>query len=181
MSPFPPPHTPDQPLGRLYHFSEDGSIERFTPRPAPSNPGGLPGIRVVDAVHAPSYWFPRRCPRVFVWADNADQQRSVNQVFGTDAARLCAVESSWLDQIREATVYCYEFDPGPFVSDDMPGHYVAPQEVPVVRRGVLGDVLALMASSDVELRITPRLGPLTDLVLRSGVQFRFMNLRGARR
>lgn len=167
--------------GRRYHFSEDPTIARFVPRPAPSDPGRPPGVRVVDAAHAPLYWWPRRCPRVYVWADDADQQAVLTRRFGTDASRVVAFESSWLQQVRDARIHCYEFDADAFVPDDAPGHHVSLGPVEVVRSGPLGDLLSLHARSDVELRITPRLGAVTDQVLRSGLPYRFMNLRVAAR
>lgn len=166
---------------RLYHFSDDGTIERFLPRPAPSDPGLPAGVRAVDAVHAPLYWFPRRCPRVYVWAESDEQQSVLATRFGSDAARILAIESSWIDDIRTAQIYVYEFDAAAFAPDDSPGHFVATTEVSVERRAALGDLIGLHARSDVELRITPRLGPLTDLVLEVGLPYRFMNLRGASR
>ena len=85
---------------RLYHFSEDDSIRGFELRPAPSDPGGPLGVRAVDAVHAPLYWFPRRCPRLYVWAECPEQQDLLTDRFGTDAARIVAIESAWLDPVR---------------------------------------------------------------------------------
>ena len=45
----------------------------------------------------------------------------------------------------------------------------------------IGDLLALHAAADVELRITPKLGTLMDRILASGLPFSFVRLRDARR
>lgn len=166
---------------RLYHFSEDDSIRGFELRPAPSDPGGPLGVRAVDAVHAPLYWFPRRCPRLYVWAECPEQQDLLTDRFGTDAARIVAIESAWLDPVRTSRIHCYEFAASVFRPDDAPGHFVATEPVQPVRHGPLGDLLALHARSDVEFRMTPRLGALADVVVEAGLPYRFVNLRVATR
>jgi hypothetical protein len=51
----------------LHHFSEDPNIVRFDPHVPVTNPEHRAGVWVIDAAHAPLYWFPRDCPRVTVW------------------------------------------------------------------------------------------------------------------
>jgi hypothetical protein len=173
-----------EPIRRVvYHFSEDGAIETFVPRLAPSNPSRPPGVTAVDPEHAPLYWFPRRCPRVSVWADDPDQQRRLSSVFGTSATRICAVETGWLDRIRACRLYRYEFDRSSFVPDEGgdPGHVVSPEVLSPSRVQVIDDLLGLHASADVELRITPLLGTLVDQILESGLPFGYVRLRDARR
>jgi hypothetical protein len=169
---------------RVFHFSEDGSIKRFTPQVPPSNPGHPPVVWAIDAEHAPLYWFPRRCPRVSVWARTDDERAVLADRFGTDADRLCATESGWLEQIRTCRLYRYEFDPSAFEAStdpDAAGQYGASVPVEAAEVVALDDLLALHAAADVELRLTPKLGTLTDRILGSGLPFGFVNLRDARR
>jgi hypothetical protein len=167
----------------VYHFSEDGSIESFVPRPAPSNPSRAPGVTAVDPEHAPLYWFPRRCPRVSVWATAEEQQEQLTSVFGTHASRICAVETGWLDRIRSCRLYRYEFDSETFAPDEggEPGHLVSPAVLTPLRVQAVDDLLGLHAATNIELRITPLLGSLVDQILVTGLPFGYVRLRDARR
>jgi hypothetical protein len=49
--------------GEVLHFSEDPSIARFVPHVAATAREPKPYVWAVDAEQAPSYWFPRQCPR----------------------------------------------------------------------------------------------------------------------
>lgn len=165
----------------VHHFSEDGAIERFVPRPAPSDPAQPPGVRAVGPEHAPLYWFPRHCPRVSVWASTSAQQELLEERFDTDAARICAVESGWLDRIRACELYRYEFDMADFRPENQPGHFVAVQTVEPVARVRLDDLLGMHAAAGVELRLAPKLGHLVDRILDSGLPYHLVRLRDIRR
>ena len=166
----------------LYHFSEDPAISRFVPHIPPSNPGHAPAVWVIDAEHAPLYWFPRHCPRVSVWARTATEQAELSERFGTDARRICAAETGWLERIRSARIYRYEFDPEPFRPwEEAAGQWIA--DIPVTPERVveLNDLLAVHAAADIELRITPTLGGVMGQILESRLPFGFVRLRDARR
>jgi hypothetical protein len=165
----------------VYHFSEDGNIDRFVPRPAPSDPSRPPGVWAVGNEHAPLYWFPRHCPRVSVWGVGRAQLEVLRERFATDATRICAAETGWLDRIRVARLFRYEFDMAEFRPEREPGHFVAIE--PVEPRAVvqLDDLLGLHASAGVELRIAPKLGTLMDQILASGLPYNFVRLRDVRR
>ena len=60
-----PPDAGEGPFA-LWHFSEDPSLSRFRPRPPEHEPAARPVVWAVDTRHAPSFWFPRDCPRVDV-------------------------------------------------------------------------------------------------------------------
>ena len=176
---FPPVHVvPDT----VYHYSEDGGISRFAPHVPQTNPSHPPAVWAMDAAHSPLYWFPRDCPRISVWANDEAQQATLTEQFGTDASRICAAESCWLDRIRRARVYRYGFDGaqfGPWIEAD--GQYIATEVVQPRSVDLLDDLLALHAAAEVELRFTPTLGTLTDRMLASGLPFSFVRIRDARR
>ena len=166
----------------VYHYSDDGSIKRFAPHLAPSNPRHPPAVWALDADHAPLYWFPRHCPRISVWANGAEQRARLSELFHTEATRICAVETSWLDAIRTARIYEYHFDGelfAPWAEAD--GQYISGEVVHPLRVEMYDDLLALHASHDVELRFTPRLGTLMDAMLASQLPFSFVRIRDARR
>ena len=99
----------------LYHFSEDPHIERFVPHVPKTNPKHRASVWAIDAEHAPLYWFPRDCPRVTIWPYDEDAVAAFRARFTTDAHRLHAIESGWLDRVRAARVYRYELAADGFV------------------------------------------------------------------
>ena len=166
----------------VYHYSEDGTIERFVPVVPPSNPSHPPAVWALDRDHAPLYWFPRYCPRISVWAYDAEQQERLSERFQTEASRICAAETAWLPAMCTARVYEYSFDAdrfAPWAGADgqyISGDVLTPDEVVLI-----DDVLALHAQHDVELRFTPRLGRLVDEMLESRLPFGFVRIRDAQR
>jgi hypothetical protein len=50
----------------LYHFSEDPTIEVFAPHVADTQQVEGEWVWAVDDYRAPTYWFPRQCPRGFL-------------------------------------------------------------------------------------------------------------------
>ena len=102
--------------------------------------------------------------------------------FGTEADRICAAETGWLDRVRSAGLYRYEFDAAAFAPwSAADGQYVASEPVWAQRVTYLDDLLALHSAADIELRFTPRLGALVDQVLASGLPFSVVRIRNARR
>ncbi|HEX2626551.1 MAG TPA: hypothetical protein VHL56_06565 [Candidatus Limnocylindrales bacterium] len=165
----------------VFHFSEDPSIERFEPHVPPTNPSQAPAVWAIDAEHAPVYWFPRNCPRGSVWADTPEQQAVLSERFHTAASRVQATELDWLDRIRAARLFVYEFDPAPFERwPDADGQWVAHETVVPIRVRPVGDVLALHAAAGVELRFVPDLLVFWESVITSGLPFSGVRLRNAR-
>lgn len=166
----------------VYHYSEDGAITRFAPHVPQTNPSHPPAVWAMDEAHSPLYWFPRDCPRISVWANDEAQQSTLSELFDTDASRICAAESCWLDRVRRAHIYRYGFDGarfGPWVEAD--GQYISTEVVQPRSVELLDDLLALHAAAEVELRFTPTLGTLMDRMLTSGLPFSFVRIRDARR
>jgi len=166
----------------VYHYSEDGNIGRFAPHVPQTNPSHPPAVWAMDAEHSPLYWFPRDCPRISVWADDDEQREVLRELFDTDASRICACESQWLDGVRRAHVYRYTFDGSQFAPWALAdGQYISGEVVHPQSVDVLDDLLALHAEAEVELRFTPLLGTLMDRMLASGLPFSFVRIRDARR
>jgi hypothetical protein len=166
----------------VFHYSEDGTIERFVPQVAPSNPSHPPAVWALDREHAPLYWFPRNCPRISVWAYDAEQQARLSERFQTDASRICAAETAWLAAVRDARVYEYSFDAAKFAPwAEADGQYISGDVLTPDDVVLLDDVLSRHAQHEVELRFTPKLGRLMDEMLESRLPFSFVRIRDARR
>jgi hypothetical protein len=157
----------------LYHFSEDPTIRIFAPHRAPTSNEDEAYVWAIDDRHAPMYYFPRDCPRACFWpadtATPADRARWVDHV---QARMVIAVESGWLDRIRTTPLYRYTMPEEPFrLLDPTAGHWVAREVVTPLAVEPMGDLLAALAASNVELRITPSLIPLWREVIRSTLAF----------
>jgi hypothetical protein len=169
-------------ISHVYHYSEDGTIRRFAPHVPPTNPGQPASVWAIDAAHSPLYWFPRWCPRISVWARDEEEQALFTELFESEAARLVAAETDWMERVRDGKLYRYVFDAAQFQPwDEADGQYVAHDAVYPERVEPLDDLLALHAAAGVELRFTPRLGKLMDRILESGLPFSFVRIRDAKR
>jgi hypothetical protein len=128
------------------------------------------------------YFVPRNCPRACFWADASttadDRERWFDFV---DARFVMAIESDWLDRVRSTRLYRYEMPDETFEPMDRnAGHFVSSQPVTPSKVETVGDLLSAIATAGVELRITPRLGPMWRRVWRSSLQYSGTRLRYAK-
>jgi hypothetical protein len=139
-------------------------------------------VWAIDEEHAVNYYFPRDCPRV-VYSRYEGMPRDLQERFfaGTAANTVIWVESGWLERIRGTRLYRYAFEPEPFrLLDAVAGYYVAERTVKLVSVEPLDDLLGLVAASGAELRITPNLHPIRDLIVASGLtDFSIIRFRNA--
>lgn len=156
---------------RLFHFSEEPNISVFRPRPPSSAPDAEAFVWAIDEQHAPSYWFPRDCPRACCWHGGARVNGAGLLELG-GARRLHAIEAGWLERVRNCWLYVYEFDPAPFTSKvSDAGYWVASQDVSPISVAPVGDLLAKHAAEGIELRIVRNLWPLIDAIVASGLEY----------
>ena len=172
------------PKSRLFHISEQPGISIFTPRPSPSHFENITG----DVVFAISdqllhnYLLPRDCPRVTFYA-GADTTDTDKQKFTGNATanHVVAVESGWYQQIKETTLYCYEFLPDDFMLiDECAGYYISYKPVVPITVTVIDDIMAALLSRDVELRFMPLLTDIAHAVRYSSLQFSLIRMRNAK-
>lgn len=98
----------------VHHFSEDPSIARFEPHIPKTNLSQPPAVWAIDPEHSPLYWFPRNCPRVTAWPRNLDERAEFRRRLATNAPRVHAIETTWLDRVRTTQLYRYDFDASDF-------------------------------------------------------------------
>ena len=164
----------------LYHFSEDPHIERFVPHVPRTNPCHRAAVWAIDHEHAPLYWFPRDCPRVAIWPRDVDATASFRERFTTTASRMHAIESAWLDRMRKASVYRYEFDAESFLPwENADGQWISEHEVVPAAVMSVGDLLAAHADANIELRIVSSLWPLHDLARHGEFDFSLVRMHNA--
>jgi hypothetical protein len=168
----------------VLHFSEDPSISRFVPHVAGSAAEETAYVWAVDAAHAPSYWFPRQCPRAMAWVTTGTTDADRQRVLGPHATRVHMVEYAWLQRIQTAQVFAYRFDAAefkPFGSAADPHAFVARHPVcPLGPAELIGDLLALHEAAQIEVRLTHSLWPWWEAVITTSVGFSGIRLRNAR-
>ena len=168
----------DRPV--LYHFSEDPHLERFVPHVPRTNPSHQPAVWAIDAEHAPLYWFPRECPRIAIWPLDEDDAAAFASRFATSAVRLHAIESAWLERMRTAEVYRYEFDADGFEPwEAANGQWICDRDVTPKSVTAVGDLLGAHAGASIELRIVPSLWPLHDVAVRGEFDFSMVRMHNA--
>jgi hypothetical protein len=177
-----PPAPPYRGEGRhaLWHVSEDASITSFRPHRAPSALTDEPLVWAIDTRHLPLFWFPRDCPRGTFWAGPETTSEDAERFLLGASERVHAVESGWLEAIREASVVAYRlleetFDPHPTVG----GFWLSREAVEPLEVVELGDLLARHAEAGIELRLVPSLAPLWHRVIASTLEFSGIRLRNA--
>lgn len=155
----------------LYHFSEENNIPIFKPRI--SKTITQPVVWAIDKEHAVHYYFPRNCPRVIYWKTEQTKEQDVASFFSDSSVdKIIAVESRWLQQIRDSKLYKYTFEESSFeLFDANAGYYVSKEEVVPVSVEPVGELLWKLLNENIELRFTPNLYPIHDRVASSSLGF----------
>ncbi|MBS4191951.1 hypothetical protein KHA94_17425 [Bacillus sp. FJAT-49705] len=163
----------------LYHFSENPHIITFSPRP--SKTSAKPVVWAIDQEHSIYYYFPRDCPRVIYWKADYTNENDKNQFFfGSSADKIITVESRWLERIRQTKLYVYSFSADSFeMFDENAGYYVSDQEVSPTKVEPVGILLEKLLSESIELRFTPDLYPIRDMVISSTLGFSIIRFGNA--
>jgi hypothetical protein len=157
---------------RLFHFSELGNIEQFSPRPvevpSPREVGeewlNGPLVWATDEEHQATYLFPRDCPRILVWQTTATTEEDKQLWYGErDSSMIAHVEWKWLRRIHDSSLFRYEL-PLESLQDIEDGWmWVSREVVTPVRVERIDDLLGALRDLDVELRVMNTLAPLRQL------------------
>lgn len=166
----------------LFHFSENPNITVFRPHVARTSEEIDSFVWAIDEEHAPSYWFPRDCPRACCWAGERPISAAGAALLDPGGAhRLHAIEAEWLKRFRACRLYVYQFDPAffaPKVAEA--GYWVAQSEVVPHAVNPVGDLLDRHVEEGIELRIVRNLWPLIDAMKVSGLEFSIIRSANAR-
>jgi len=165
----------------FYHFSEDPNITVFNPRVAASYPDLPPLVWAIDKEHAPLYFFPRDCPRIAFWKGQESSRRDCERFISySQADMIIAVEARWLETIKRTKLYQYSFAPESFsLFDENAGYYTATTTVQPITVEPVGDLLNRLIQANVEIRITPSLKPLSDVIKNTRLNFSMIRMRNA--
>jgi hypothetical protein len=163
---------------RLYHFSEDPTIECFRPRSAAAAQDQAL-VWAVAAERAYLYYFPRDCPRVTFYQSERTTPEDRKRFFAhATASRVAAIEASWMPAMQSTRVYRYELPRDDFeLQDEIAGYWVSGHEVVPLRVEPVGDLVTALTTADVEVRIMPSLWPLYEAVVASSLEFSIIRWR----
>jgi hypothetical protein len=163
----------------LWHVSEHPSIARFEPRANPEHDSPEALVWAIDSEHVPAYWFPRELPRGTFWAVDTTTDEDVERFLtGDRTRRVHAIESSWLDALRNATAFAYRLPQETFEPyGRAAGYFVSREPVEPLAVVQLDDLVARHAEAGIELRIVPELLPLWERVIASTLEFSGIRLR----
>ena len=166
---------------KLFHFSEEPDIAIFEPRQLEYRLNEPAMVWAVDEFHAPHYFLPRDCLRVCIWPQEDTTEEDSQRFFGHSRTNhIIAVETGWLEQIRNTQLYQYTFDPEDFdLYDSNAGYYTSTQTVKPTSIDPIDDLIQRIASRGIEFRITPSLLPLRDSILASTVNFSMIRMKYA--
>ncbi len=164
----------------LWHYSENPDLGRFRPRVPAADPGALPLVWAVDTRHAPTFWFPRDCPRGCIWPVSTTTQADREQFFGLSGAdRIHVIESDWLARMQHCRLYAYRLPADGFRPHEVGGYWVSTNEVDALEQVVIDDLPGRHARALIELRVTPSIWPFWQKVTQSTVEFSGSRLRNA--
>ena len=164
--------TADTPAMRLFHFSDDPEIAVFEPRPvlipAERAPGkgwlNGPLVWAIEDDWQALYLFPRDCPRILLSPKPTTSLEDMARWFPPGSAQMIAyVEQAWFERILVSKLYRYELPCQTFEPLEDAGMWVSNQAVVPIARNRLANLLELLATKDVELRVVESLLPLSDI------------------
>jgi hypothetical protein len=157
---------------RLFHFSEDSTIELFEPRPvrvASERAQGHewlngPLVWAIEEARQGLYLFPRECPRIVLWRTPQTTATDLDRWWGERDCRMIAhIEWRWFERVHSGSIHRYEFDPAGFEDLNDYGAWVSRRAERPIAMETLTDLPAAMAAAGVELRIMQNLSPLRDV------------------
>ncbi|MEV6280452.1 DUF6886 family protein [Nocardia sp. NPDC051832] len=168
--------------GEVLHFSEDPTIERFEPREIAGRPG--PFVWAVDVRNAPSYWFPRDCPRAMAWTTPATTPIDRERILGPGGGdRVHAIEYSGLVALQAVALFAYRLPARHFrpIGEPEPYAMISPETVdPLGPAEPVGDLLHFHERAGIQVRVLPNLWPFWDAVSTSSLGFSGIRLREAK-
>lgn len=155
---------------RLFHFSDDGSITRFEPRPVRVPATRAPGeerlngplVWAVDEEHQAPYLFPRDVPRIVLWALPSTTADDRARWLG-DADTVAYVEPSGRAAMNGAVLYRYELPVLTFTPTSDEWMWVSRDSVVPLATTALTNLPEELRVRGVDLRVSDELSCLREV------------------
>ncbi len=168
-------------MKRLFHISEDPTIEVFEPRlPSSENSKiSVPAVWATDNEHLYNYLVPRDCPRVSFHRLPSSTEDDLTQYFGASTAQsVLVIEGSWLQHSIECELWAYEFsDEGFECIDPIAGYYVCKTAVTPRIKAQVSRPLTRLVQSGTELRVVDSLETIVTEVVKSSLGYSIIRAR----
>lgn len=113
---------------RLYHVSEEPDIKEFVPR-LPTRADMNPEVGLVWSLcerTLPNFLTPRDCPRVCYHIGVNTTRSDIQKYLPEHITHVVIIEKDWLERLKNAVLFIYEFDDSDFyLQDECAGYYVS--------------------------------------------------------
>ncbi|ADL03767.1 conserved hypothetical protein [[Clostridium] saccharolyticum WM1] len=153
---------------RLFHVSEEDSIDIFNPRIPERNDldksVGL--VWAIDEQRLPNFLTPRNCPRITYHVGEKTSVKDKRVYFTTpDIKHVVIIESKWFEAMKNTSLFIYEFDPKDFeLQDSIAGYYISKvRQIPIAKY-IISDLFAALFERNVELRVVKNLWDISDRI-----------------
>lgn len=167
---------------KLYHVSEEPGIEVFQPRPSPQQYDNIKK-NVVFAISDKmlhNYLLPRNCPRVTFYAKPGSSQSDIDTYLGT-SKYVVTVEESWLEKIKQTTLYLYEFPTDSFtLLDEGAGYYISYEAVKPVSVEMIYNLPDEITKRGAEFRSMESIKELAAEIAESSLQYSIIRIKNAK-
>ncbi len=157
---------------RLFHVSEEENIKEFRPRILERRKDIDQGKGLVWAVTEErlyNFLFPRECPRVTTFKKIEDKE-----------VVTIGVEKKWLEDIKNCTLYVYEFDDVNFeLNDETAGYYVSKYIEKPIKKSIINDCLKEIEDRNISLKVLDNLWEMRDDIFKRSNNFSFCKMNNA--
>lgn len=156
---------------RLFHVSEEASIEQFIPRiPYRKDMDSSKGlVWALTEPPIPHWLTPRDCPRVGYRAVEGSTREDIERFFSSSSRHCVAIENGWHKRMSETTLYLYEFDEANFYFDDTAQFYVSDKTETPIAVTKYDDLFEELFRRDIEVRVLNNLWGLAEAVRKSSL------------
>lgn len=171
-----------QRTGSLYHFSDNGSIECFVPRPPLAHPEQEPLVWAIDEQHQPMYFVPRDCPRVCFWPLPTSTPEDLDRFWAYVPDRMViAIEAAWYERLCTTRIYRYHEPDASFqpLQNDA-WMYVSRETVVPIDIEPIDNLPQHLLDAGVELRVCSSLVPLGKVIVAATLHFSLIRMRNAK-
>ncbi len=139
----------------MYHFSDQGGIEIFHPRPPLAHPESEPMVYAIDEWHQPLYFFPRDCPRVGVWPVETTSEEDRAWFAAQGGQRMILyLDAAWAEVHARAELWRYEFTSGGFEDCRDHGCWASRASERPIRRERLSNLPQMIENAGCRLVVT---------------------------
>ena len=168
---------------RLYHVSEDQTIECFIPRiPERKDLDQSIGlVWAIDEERLPNFLTPRDCPRVTYHIGINTTANDIKRYFTTPRLNhVVIIERKWFQTMKNTKLYLYEFDTSEFqLQDDVAGYYISTQtQIPIAKYRI-DDLFQELFDRNVEVRIVDNLWSISDEIKRTTLNWSMCRMGNA--